>query len=429
MSDRSLTSKILAAHGIEDLTPGSFGLARVDRVMLNDVSGALAIREFERIGSSGVFDAARIACVADHFSPAKDVISAAHLGRLRRFVDEYGIDDYWEVGATYEAGIEHAVLAEQGRVLPGDLLVGGDSHTCTNGALGALAIGMGSTDLAAAMATGEVWLKVPPVVEVSYSGTRSRFVTGKDYILALIAAIGVDGATYSSLEFTGEAVADLNIDERMALCNMAVETGAKSGIVAADDQTISWLAGRHSGLDRAPIDADAGARYEQRVDLNVADMGPLVALPPSPGNVSSIEDLGDSVRVNQVYVGNCANGTLTDLMQLASILRGQRVAKGTRLIVVPATQRIYRAALANGTIDVLLEAGALLSPPTCGACFGGHMGVLDANEVAVATTNRNFRGRMGHPESRVYLANAFVAGAAAVAGELIDPAEVAPPKL
>lgn len=424
---QTLTAKILSSHGVEDLTPGAFALARVDRVMLNDVSGAVSIREFERMGADGVFDPDRVACIVDHFWPAKDARSAALVARLRTFAERQGITDYWEVGATREAGIEHAILAERGRVMPGDLLLGADSHTCTTGAFGAFATGMGSSDVAAALALGEIWIRVPETFDVRFGGGIGPHVTGKDLILAYIAQAGVDGATYASLEFGGEAVRELGVDGRLALCNMAVEAGAKAGMVAADATTLAWLKERAPDSDPQELGADPGAAYDRRIDVGMAGVRPLVAAPSSPGNVHPIDELGAPVKVDQVYVGNCSNGTITDLRQLAQMLRGNTVAPGVRLIVVPATQRIYREALAEGLIETFLEAGAMMSPPTCGACFGGHNGILADGEVAVSTTNRNFRGRMGDTGSSVYLANAYVAGAAAVAGHLVDPAEIAAP--
>ncbi|MBX5441785.1 MAG: 3-isopropylmalate dehydratase large subunit [Solirubrobacteraceae bacterium] len=420
-----MTAKILAAHGLEELTPGAFGLARVDRVLVNDVSGAVAIRELARMGAERVFDPGRVACVADHFWPAKDARSAEHVARLRAFAEAQGIEAYFEAGATPTAGIEHAVIAEAGLVRPGDLLVGGDSHTCTAGALGALGIGVGSTDLAAAMALGELWLRVPETTAVRFRGTPGPYATGKDLILALLGRIGVDGATYQALELSGPAIDALDVDGRLAVCNMAVEAGAKSGLVAADAATIAWLAPRlEDPSSLAPLAPDDGAAYEHEVEVDVDGMGPLVARPPSPGDVRPVDELGEAVRVDQVYVGNCANGMISDLRQLVDVVGGRRVAPGVRLIVVPATQEVHRQAVAEGLVEALLDAGAMVSPPTCGACFGGHMGVLAAGETAVATTNRNFRGRMGHRDSRVFLANAYVAGAAAVAGELVHPSEV-----
>lgn len=419
----TIAQKILAAHGVEDVRPGAFGLARVDLVMANEVSGSVALREFERIGATRVFDPDRVALFADHFSPAKDARSAELVARLRRFAREQGIEHYWEVGSTANAGIEHTVLPQEGLVAPGDFIPGGDSHTCTYGAFGALGTGVGSTDIASALALGELWVKVPETIRVHYRGQRGPYVTGKDLILAYLGRSGVSGATYAALELTGPVVAGLNVDERMALCNMAVEAGAKTGIVAADDVTLQWLSDKVSDRPLVAVEPDPDAVYAQDVEISVDGMAPLVARPPSPGDVVAVGELR-GVGIDQVYVGNCSNGTMTDLRQLCRMLEGRRVAPDTRLIVVPASQLVLREALAEGLVETILEAGGLLSPPTCGACFGGHMGILGPGEVALATTNRNFRGRMGHPESAVYLANAYVAGAAAVTGEIVDPAEV-----
>lgn len=420
---RTIAQKILAAHGVDDVTPGAFGLARVDLVLLNEVSGGVAMQEFAKMGAERVFDPDRIALVADHFVPAKDARSAEFVARLRAFAREQGIEHYWEVGATPDAGIEHTLLPEQGLVWPGDFIPGGDSHTCTYGAFGALGTGMGSTDMAAAMALGEVWVRVPESIRVTYAGTPGPYVTGKDLILAYIGRAGVSGASYASLEFEGAPVSALNVDERMALCNMAVEAGAKTGIVAADATVLEWLEGRGDRPPAEPVLADPGAAYAKEVAIDLDGMPPLIARPPSPGSVAPVGEAG-GVHVDQVYVGNCSNGTMTDLRQLARMLEGRSVARGTRLIVVPATQAVYRQAMHEGIVDRVLDAGGMVSAPTCGACFGGHTGIIGPGEVAVATTNRNFRGRMGHPTSEVYLANAYVAGAAAVTGELTDPAQV-----
>jgi len=421
-----MTAQILERHGIEDGRPGAFGLARCDLVMVNEISGVLALEALAQMGAQRVFDPSRVAIVCDHFVPAKDVRSADMISRMRRFAREQGIENFWEAGGTREAGIEHTLLPEQGLVRPGDFIPGGDSHTCTYGAFAAFGTGMGSTDMAAALALGEVWIKVPETERVQFAGTPGAFTTGKDLILAYIGRVGVAGATYRALEFDGPAVSALGIDGRLALCNMAVEAGAKTGLVAADATTVAWLAER---LDAppAPLAPAPGAVYEHHTTIDVDGMGPLLAMPSSPGNVVAVGDAPAGTHVDQVYVGNCSNGTMTDLRQLAEMLRGHTVARGTRLIVVPATQRIYRQALAEGLVEVILEAGGMMSPPTCGACYGGQNGILGAGETAIATTNRNFRGRMGHRDSRVFLANAYVAGAAAVAGEIVAPGAVAPP--
>lgn len=421
---RTMTTKILAAHGVPDASPGSYGLASCDMVLLNEVSGAMALRSFSKMGAKQVFDPSRIALVIDHFVPAKDVRSADLAAGLRRFAKRYGITNLWEVGVTEDAGIEHTLLPELGLIAPGDLIPGGDSHTCTYGAFGALGLGMGSTDIAAAMATGEVWLKVPEVVRVRFDGTPGRWTTGKDLILRYLAEVGTSGAVYAALEFAGEAIAALDVDGRMALCNMAVEAGAKTGIVAADATTLAWLDGRVDGRTPAALDADPEAVYDAQTIIDVEGLRPVVARPHSPGDVVPAADIPAGTRVDQVYVGNCANGTMSDLRQLAEVLEGRKTAAGVRLIVVPATQAIMRQAIREGIVDTVLAAGGLVSPPTCGACFGGHMGILGDGETALATTNRNFRGRMGSTGAKVYLGNAYVAGATAVAGEIVDPGTV-----
>lgn len=420
-----MTAQILESHGVTDTTPGGFALLPVDRLMLNDVSGAVALDVFEEMGATRVYDPAKISCVADHFWPAKDAVSAAQIARLRTFASDQGIGDYFEGGATVDAGIEHRLLAELGRVTPGSVVVGGDSHTCTTGAFGAFATGVGATDIASVLALGELWIKVPEVHLVDYVGTPGGYVAGKDLILAYLAVQGVGGGSYAALEFDGPAVRAATMDDRMALCNMAVEGGAKTGIVPADATTLTWLEGRDTAGPVAELAPLAGATYDKVVPIDLEGMGPLVAMPFSPGNVVPVADVPRGIHVDQVYVGNCSNGSLSDLKQLASILKGHQVAKGTRLIVVPASQRVYRNALVEGVIETLIDAGAMVSAPTCGACFGGHGGILAAGEVAVTTTNRNFTGRMGDPTSQVYLANAYVAAAAAVTGELVDPADVA----
>ncbi len=419
---RTLAEKILARNALDgqDAVPGQILRARVDRILLNDASGPLAFRQFRQMGATRVAVPESVVLVCDHFAPAPSMAAARSLRALRSFAAEQGIPHYFEVG---QGGIEHTLLPERGLVSPGSLIIGGDSHSCTYGAFGAFGTGLGSTDIAAAMALGDLWFMVPETIRCDFTGGRRPFVTGKDIILRVLAKVGADGATYRSLEFGGDAIAAFNIDERMAVCNMAVEAGAKTGVVVPDEITAAWAADYVTGTCEL-ITPDPDAVYLARYVFDLADLGPMVAKPPSPANVVPLEETV-GIGVHQVYIGNCANGTMTDLRQAAHVLGGRTVARGTRVIVVPATQRIYRQALAEGIIDQLVEAGAAVSTPTCGACFGGHMGLLDEGEVAVATTNRNFRGRMGHPEASIYLANAYVAAAAAVAGEIVDPADVA----
>lgn len=414
-----LTKKILAGHGAGDAEPGALAVVACDLVMMNDVSGALAMRAFERMGATRVFDPERVVLVADHFVPAKDVRSAELVSDLRRFAERHKIEHYYELGRTVEAGIEHTLLPELGLVSPGALIAGGDSHTCTYGAFGALGLGFGSTDIASALALGEVWVRVPETIRVDFVGQPGPWTAGKDLILAVLRQTGSSGAAYAALEFTGDVVNGLSVDDRMALCNMAIETGAKSGICTPNEAVLEWLENRSvPRTDLLPPDDDG---YDRMLRVDVDGLPPLVACPPDPAAVTAIDELPPGLRLDQVYVGNCSNGTLSDLRQLVAGLAGRRVAPGTRLIVVPASNAIQRAALAEGLIETLAAAGAVIVPPTCGACFGGHMGILGPGERALATTNRNFRGRMGHPDSEVYLANAAVAGASAAAGAIVDP--------
>ncbi len=419
-SPRTITEKILAAHALDGtVEAGAVATIRPDVVLLNDISGPLAFTQFAAMGATHVFDPERVVLVADHFAPAKDVESAEQLRLTRRFAEEYGLRHHYGPG---RGGIEHTLLAELGLVGHGDIVFGADSHTCTAGAFNALGIGFGSTDLAAALATGRLWLRIPGSIRVELTGTPGRYVTGKDVILEVIRRIGSDGALDASLEFGGPGAAALSVDERMAVANMAVEAGADCCVFEGDARSLTDMAARGMA-PRPPVQADPGAGYLARLELDLAALSPMVARPPSPAAGVPVEELRGT-RVDQVYVGNCANGTLTDLRQVAEILRGRRVAPQVRMVVVPATQRIWRQALAEGLLDTIAEAGAAVSTPTCGACFGGHMGILAAGETAIATTNRNFRGRMGHPDSRVFLANAWVAAAAAVAGEIVPPATV-----
>jgi 3-isopropylmalate/(R)-2-methylmalate dehydratase large subunit len=412
----TLAEKILLAHcDADDVRPGEVVMARCDLVMANDVSGPVAFRALEKMGASEVFDPAKVVMVADHFMPAKDVKSAELQARLKRWSDEQGVAFYGQG----RGGIEHAVLCEEGWVVPGSVIAGGDSHTCTYGALGAFGTGLGSTDIASCLALGSFWQAVPGTIRIELTGRPGRFVTGKDVILAVIGEIGVGGGTNAVLEFVGPGAEALSVDERLAVANMAVEAGSETGIFPADAAVEVYLEGRARTTWKAE-QSDPDATFRQRLDIHLSDLEPLVALPHLPGNVARVSDVG-TVPVDQVYIGNCANGTMTDLRQAASILGGRRVHPRTRAIVVPASQAIWREAGAEGLLDLFAEAGAIVSTPTCGACFGGSNGILAAGENAVATTNRNFRGRMGSPEAGVYLANAWVAAAAAVAGELVHP--------
>jgi len=417
---QTMVEKIFAAHTVQGrAVAGEIVTLCPDVVLLNDVSGPVAIDRLSTMGVTRVFDPERVVLVADHFSPAKDVQSAELIRTLRDFANQFGIRHYYD---TFNGGIEHAVLADIGKVFPGALVFGADSHTCTAGALNAAGVGFGSTDLAAVLALGELWAQVPEAIRIDLIGKPRAYVTGKDVILELIRRIGSDGGLNCALEFDGEGLATLNIDERKAIANMAVEAGAETCVMAADDAVRSYVHAHGGPVDNA-VKPDINAVYRQHITINLGDLVPLVAVPPSPANGVPVSELRGT-RVDQVYVGNCSNGSLTDLRQVAAILRGRKVAPGVRMIVVPATQRIYRAAMQEGLLQTISEAGAAISVPTCGACFGGHMGILAKGETAVATTNRNFRGRMGDPESRVFLANSWVAAAAAVAGEIVHPADV-----
>ncbi|RDI73749.1 homoaconitate hydratase family protein [Gaiella occulta] len=416
---RTLAEKILLAHTDADtLAPGDVVMVRCDVVMTNDISGPMAFRAMERMGAARVFDPGKVVIVPDHFVPAKDERSAALQKLLRDWAHEQGVA-YYEQG---RGGIEHQVLVEEGWVVPGSVIAGGDSHTCTYGALGSFGTGLGSTDIAACLASGAFWQAVPTTIQVELTGTRRPFVTGKDVILAVIGELGVSGGLGSVLEFVGDGAEGLSLDERLAVANMAVEAGAETGLFPADAAVAAYLDGRTT-RPWAAEHSDADAQYEGSVLIDLESVPPLVALPHSPGNVVPVSE-AKGRAIDQVYIGNCANGTITDLRQAAEMLRGRTVHRRTRLIVVPASQRVYRQALAEGLLDVFAAAGALVSAPSCGACFGGSGGILAAGEAAITTTNRNFRGRMGAGESSVHLANAWVAAAAAVAGEIVDPADL-----
>ena len=412
----TLVEKIILAHcEADDVRPGDVVTVRCDVVMANDVSGPVAFRALEKMRVDRVFDPGRVVMVADHFMPAKDAKSAELQARLQRWSEEHGVTYYGQG----RGGIEHALLCEKGWIVPGAVIAGGDSHTCTYGALGAFGTGLGSTDIASCLALGSFWQAVPETIQIELTGPLGSFVTGKDVILSVIGEIGVGGGTNAVLEFVGAGAAALSVDERLAVANMAVEAGSEAGIFPADDVVTAYLEGRARTSWTADR-SDPDAEFRQRLHIDLSALEPLVALPHLPGNVVRVSDAG-TVAVDQVYIGNCANGMMTDLRQAASILGGRRVHPRTRAIIVPATQAIWRQAADEGLLDLFVEAGAIVSTPTCGACFGGSNGALAAGENAVSTTNRNFRGRMGSPEAGVYLANAWVAAAAAVAGELVHP--------
>jgi 3-isopropylmalate/(R)-2-methylmalate dehydratase large subunit len=416
----TITEKILAEHaGLREAEPGQLINAKVDLILANDITAPMAIEEFQRVGATKVFDPAKIALIPDHFVPNKDIKSAQQCLMMRNFAKEQNIVHYYEVG---EMGIEHALLPEQGIVLPGDLVVGADSHTCTYGALGAFSTGVGSTDFAAAMITGEAWFRVPETIKIIYQGKRRSWVDGKDLILHTIGKIGVDGALYKALEFTGETIANLPMDSRLTMANMAVEAGGKNGIIAPDRITKDYVQSRAKRPYKF-FYSDSDARYSQILEMDVSRIEPQVAFPHLPSNVKPISAVGN-VAIDQAVIGSCTNGRLDDLRVAARVLKGRKRAPYVRLIIIPATQEIYRQAMKEGLMEIFLDANAVISTPTCGPCLGGYMGILGKGERAVTTTNRNFVGRMGHPESEVYLANAAVAAASAVLGKLGSPEEI-----
>jgi len=428
----TMAEKILAAHaGVELVKPGQFVEVNVDVVLANDITAPIAIREFERIGVEEVFDRDRVIMVPDHFTPNKDIQSAEQCRVLRDFARRQNLTHYFEVGRM---GIEHVLLPEQGLVLPGDVIVGADSHTCTYGALGAFATGMGSTDIAVAMATGKVWMKVPETIKLVYHGQLQEGVGGKDLILYTIGLIGVDGARYQALEFSGEAVDALSMAGRFTMANMAIEAGAKAGLFAFDEKTQAYVESRARRpytvyeSDTPPLSPPTlggmkGGRYAQVIEMDVSELEPQVAFPHLPSNVRPLSQVGE-VKIDQAVIGSCTNGRLEDLQVAAQVLRGRKVHPRVRCIVIPGTQAVYLEAVRQGLVETFVEAGAVVSTPTCGPCLGGHMGVLAAGERCVSTTNRNFVGRMGHPESEVYLASPAVAAASAVLGRIGGPAEL-----
>lgn len=416
----TMTQKILAKHaGLENVCSGQLIEANLDLVLGNDVTAPVAIKEMNKMNTKGVFDKDKIALVPDHFTPNKDIKSADHCKCVRNFAKENDITNYFEIG---EMGIEHALLPEKGLVVAGDVVIGADSHTCTYGALGAFSTGVGSTDMAAGMATGKAWFKVPAALKFILTGKPQKWVSGKDIILHIIGMIGVDGALYKSMEFVGDGIANLSMDDRFTMANMAIEAGAKNGIFPVDEKTIEYMK-EHSQKEYTIYEADEDAEYEETYTIDLAALKSTVAFPHLPENTKTIDEVGD-IKIDQVVIGSCTNGRISDLQIAAKILNGRKIAKGLRVIIIPATQDIYLQALNEGLIKIFIEAGAVVSTPTCGPCLGGHMGILAEGERAVATTNRNFVGRMGHVNSEIYLASPAVAAASAIIGKIVSPEDL-----
>ncbi len=416
----TMTQKILAEHaGLDKVVAGQLIEADLDMVLGNDVTSPVAINEMNKFGRDTVFDKTRISLVMDHFTPNKDIQSAENCKQVREFAKKNDILHYYDVG---NMGIEHALLPEQGIVTCGDCVIGADSHTCTYGALGAFSTGVGSTDMAAGMVTGKAWFKVPSAIKVVITGKKAPFISGKDVILHLIGEIGVDGALYKSLEFTGDGIKELSMDDRLCIANMAIECGAKNGIFPVDDITLEYVKGR-SLRDYKIYEADDDAEYDSVVEIDLSILKPTVACPHLPENTKTVDEF-DRIEIDQVVIGSCTNGRMEDMRIAASILKGKKIAEGVRCIVIPATQSIYLRCIREGLAEIFVEAGAVISTPTCGPCLGGHMGILAAGERAVSTSNRNFVGRMGHTKSEIYLASPAVAAASALKGFIADPAKV-----
>ncbi len=416
----TMTQKILAAHaGLESVTAGQLINAKLDMVLGNDVTSPVAINEMNKFGKDTVFDKTRISLVMDHFTPNKDIQSAQNCKQVREFAKKHGILHYYDVG---KMGIEHALLPEQGIVTCGDCIIGADSHTCTYGALGAFSTGVGSTDMAAGMITGMAWFKVPSAIKVVVTGDKPKYISGKDVILNIIGRIGVDGALYKSLEFCGDGIKNLSMDDRLTIANMAIECGAKNGIFPVDEVTLDYVNGR-SLREYRVFEADEDAQYDETITVDLSTLRPTVAFPHLPENTKTIDEVPE-IKIDQVVIGSCTNGRMEDMRTAASILKGKKVADGVRVIVIPATQQIYLDCIKEGLTEIFIEAGAIVSTPTCGPCLGGHMGILAKGERAVSTSNRNFVGRMGHTESEIYLASPAVAAASAVAGYIADPAKI-----
>ena len=416
----TMTQKILAAHaGLDSVSAGQLIEAKLDMVLANDITGPVSINEFERAGFSQVFDKGRISLVMDHFTPNKDIKSAEQCKQCRTFARKFDIDNFYDVGSM---GIEHALLPEKGLVAAGDAIIGADSHTCTYGALGAFSTGVGSTDLAAGMATGKAWFKVPSALRFHLTGSLQKNVSGKDVILHIIGMIGVDGALYKSMEFTGPGVKSLSMDDRLCIANMAIEAGGKNGIFPVDEITTEYMKGRVN-REYKVFEADPDAEYEQTFEIDLSSIRPTVAFPHLPENTRTIDQVGD-ISIDQVVIGSCTNGRLSDMAVAAEIMKGRKSHKDVRAIIIPATQQIYKDCIRLGYLDTFIDAGCVVSTPTCGPCLGGYMGILAEGERCVATTNRNFVGRMGHTKSEIYLAGPAVAAASAVLGKIAGPEQL-----
>lgn len=416
----TMTQKILAAHaGLDSVTAGQLILADVDLVLGNDVTTPVAVAEYKKLGLNKVFDKSKVAMVMDHFTPNKDIKAATQCKMCREFAGDMEIENYFDVG---DMGVEHAILPEKGLVVSGDVVIGADSHTCTYGALGAFSTGVGSTDMACGMATGKAWFKVPSAIKFELKGELSKNVYGKDVILHIIGMIGVDGALYKSMEFCGEGVHSLSVSDRLCMANMAIEAGGKNGIFEVDNKTVEFIKNA-GGKEPVIYKADDDAVYDETYVIDLSEIRPTVAFPHLPENTHTFDEIGD-IKIDQVVIGSCTNGRLEDLVIAAEILKGKKVKKGVRTIVIPATNKIYLDAMEMGLLKTFIESGAIVSTPTCGPCLGGHMGILAEGERAVATTNRNFVGRMGHPKSEVYLASPAVAAASAITGKISSPEEV-----
>jgi 3-isopropylmalate/(R)-2-methylmalate dehydratase large subunit len=416
----TMSQKILAAHtGLKSVKKGQLIQAKIDLVLGNDITSPLAIKEFSKIGVDRIFNRKKVVIVQDHFTPNKDIDAAEQCKMIRKFVRKMGINNFFDVG---EMGIEHVLIPEKGLVVPGYVVVGADSHTCTYGALGAFSTGVGSTDMAAAMATGRCWFKVPGALQFILSGKPPKYVSGKDVILHIIGMIGVEGAQYKSMEFGGDGLRFLSMDSRFTIANMAIEAGGKNGIFPVDEKTMEYVKS-HSSKSHRIYQPDEDAEYDDTYEIDISSIPPTVAFPHSPGNTRPISDVG-YIKIDQVVIGSCTNGRMEDLRIAARLMKGKKVARDVRVIIIPGTQYIYLQALKEGLVKTFIQAGAAVSTPTCGPCLGGHMGVLAKGERAISTTNRNFVGRMGHPESEVYLASPVVAAASAITGRISNPEEI-----